>query len=57
VAGGWVRASASHKQSRTRNKIGKKSADQGGRQARLLPTEAERGAGDVGVAPATVHID
>jgi len=40
--------SASHKQSRTRNKISWKSADQGGRQARLLPTEAERGAGDVG---------
>jgi len=33
-------------QSRRRYKISKKSADQGGRQARLRPSKAERGAGD-----------
>ena len=46
----------SREQSRTRTQISKKSDDQVGRQARLLPTEAERGARDVGAPSARCQI-
>jgi len=56
VACGCPHPTASHKQSRTRNKISKKPAGPGWRRMSPAPRRDEWGAGDTEVAPATVHI-
>ena len=55
VAGGCPHPSASHKHSRTRNKISKKPADPGWRRMSPAPKRGEWGAGDVGAPSARCH--